>query len=67
VGYWLVPGNVNVETIGWVIRQPLASLDQVVCIATGTFAMQTTWSNDANGCRMTHPIVTTFTFPGAGH
>jgi len=27
-----------------------------VSFATGTFAMQSTWSNDVGGCLMTHPI-----------
>src|SRR4029079_7529089 len=29
-----------------------------VAMATGTFAMQSTWSNDTNRCDLTHPIVT---------
>jgi hypothetical protein len=28
-----------------------------VMLLTGTFAMQPTWSNDAHGCKLSHPIV----------
>ncbi|MDQ1688226.1 MAG: hypothetical protein QOK42_1201 [Frankiaceae bacterium] len=46
---------------------------QNVAFANGSFAMQSTWSNDANGCQISHPIVTngtgantvTVTNPGA--
>ena len=36
---------------------------QNVAFANGSFAMQATWSNDANGCQISHPIVTNGT-PG---
>jgi hypothetical protein len=30
---------------------------QNVAFATGSFAMQGTWSNDSNNCRISHPRV----------
>jgi serine protease len=64
-GGWIdQSGEENADKCAWIASGPGASAN--VTFATGTFAMQTTWSNDANGCRMTHSIVSTLTFPGTG-
>jgi hypothetical protein len=36
-----------------------------VTFATGSFAMQATWSNDSSGCAISHPIVTGVTGGGS--
>ena len=45
----------NGDKCAWVSTGPGASAN--VTFSTGTFAMQTTWSNDISGCQMTHAIV----------
>ena len=65
-GGWIdKSGEENADKCAYITKGPGAMAN--VTFATGSFAMQTTWSNDANGCRMTHPIITTFAFPGAAH
>jgi hypothetical protein len=62
-GGWIdKSGEENADKCAYLTTGPGAMAN--LTFATGSFAMQSTWSNDANGCRMTHAIVTTFTFPG---
>jgi serine protease len=57
-GGWTNPsGEENGDLCAWSLGPgaPAANLT----LTTGTFAMQSTWANDANGsCDFTHPIVT---------
>ncbi len=48
-------GAENADKCAWVSTGAGASAN--VAFSTGTFAMQTTWSNDVHGCQMTHAIV----------
>ena len=49
-------GQENGDECAWISSGQGASAD--VATATGTFAMQSTWSNDTNRCDISHPIVT---------
>ena len=48
-------GAENGDKCAWVSSGAGASAN--VAFSTGTFAMQTTWSNDVTGCQMSHAIV----------
>ncbi|MFG2041671.1 putative Ig domain-containing protein [Dactylosporangium sp. NPDC048998] len=48
-------GYENADKCAWVSSGAGASAN--VTFSTGTFAMQTTWSNEVSGCQMTHAIV----------
>ncbi len=52
-------GNENADKCAWIASGQGASQD--ITLATGTFAVQTTWANDFNGgtggCEVSHPIV----------
>jgi serine protease len=48
-------GAENGDKCAWVSSGAGASAN--VAFSTGTFAMQTTWSNDVSGCQMSHAIV----------
>jgi hypothetical protein len=48
-------GAENGDKCAWVSSGVGASAN--VAFSTGTFAMQTTWSNDVTGCQMSHAIV----------
>ncbi|WP_063770915.1 Ig domain-containing protein [Streptacidiphilus neutrinimicus] len=52
-------GGENGDKCAWVRTGPGAGFD--LSLATGSFAVQTTWSNDANhgagGCQASHPVV----------
>ena len=54
-GGWLAPDSENADKCAWI--GPMAN----VVFATGSFAMQSTWSNDANGgtggCLISHPVI----------
>ncbi len=58
-GWTDTSGEENADKCAWVSTGPGASAN--FPFSTGSFAMQTTWSNDVNsgtgGCQMTHPIV----------
>jgi len=55
-GGWVdATGEENADKCAWITTGAGASAN--VMFATGSFAMQTTWSNDANGCRMSHAVV----------
>jgi serine protease len=54
-GWTDTTGYENADKCAWVSTGPGASAN--FAFSTGTFAMQTTWSNDVNGCQMTHAIV----------
>jgi serine protease len=49
-------GQENADECAWISSGQGASAN--VVMAAGTFAMQSTWSNDTNRCDITHPIVT---------
>jgi len=53
------PGNENGDKCAWITAGQGAS--QNITLSTGTFAVQSTWSNDHNGgsggCEASHPIV----------
>jgi serine protease len=60
VGGWIdASGEENADKCAWVSFGDGAARN--LTLTTGTFAVQTTWSNDANagagGCQFTHPIV----------
>jgi hypothetical protein len=60
-GGWLdTGGNENGDKCAWISSGQGAS--QNLVLATGTFAVQSTWANDFNagtgGCEVSHPIVT---------
>jgi serine protease len=48
-------GFENADKCAWVSSGAGASAN--FAFSTGSFAMQTTWSNDVNGCQMTHAVV----------
>jgi Putative Ig domain len=48
-------GFENADKCAWVSSGSGASAN--FGFTTGTFAMQTTWSNDVHGCQMTHSVV----------
>ncbi|MGI5240723.1 putative Ig domain-containing protein [Dactylosporangium sp. CA-139066] len=54
-GWTDTTGYENADKCAWVSTGTGASAN--FTFSTGTFAMQTTWSNDINGCQMTHAIV----------
>ncbi len=49
-------GEENADECSWISSGQGASA--LVAFATGTFAMQSTWSNDTNRCDIAHAIVT---------
>jgi serine protease len=49
-------GEENADECAWISSGQGASAN--VSMATGTFAMQSTWSNDTNRCDLSHPIIT---------
>ena len=49
-------GMENGDECAWIATGQGASA--LVAMSTGSFAMQSTWSNDTNRCDLTHPIVT---------
>jgi hypothetical protein len=49
-------GQENADECSWINSGQGASAN--VTLSTGTFAMQSTWSNDTNRCDLSHPIVT---------
>ncbi len=65
-------GNENADKCSWVGVGGSGGA-QNLAFSTGTFAMQATWSNQANSCEISHPVVTnaslvhtvTVTGPGA--
>ena len=65
-------GQENADECAWISSGQGASA--LVAMSTGSFAMQSTWSNDTNRCDLTHPIVTgsggtptaNFTFAATG-
>jgi serine protease len=73
---WLsnAPGNVGSEVgdeCAWIAPGNSGGAANVA-LSTGSFAMQSTWSNDTNTCAISHPVVTgssantvTVTNPGA--
>jgi hypothetical protein len=63
-GGWIdSSGEENADKCAWLSSGTGAS--QNLALATGTFAVQTTWANDLNsgagGCEVSHPIVTSST------
>jgi len=48
-------GEENADKCAWLNSGPGAIV--AVPFTTGSFAMQSTWSNDGSGCQMSHPIV----------
>jgi serine protease len=48
-------GQENADECAWISSGQGASAN--VVMGTGTFAMQSTWSNDTNRCDISHPIV----------
>lgn len=48
-------GQENADECAWISTGQGASAN--VTLSTGTFAMQSSWSNDTNRCDLTHPIV----------
>jgi len=55
-GWTASSGQENADECAWISSGQGASAN--VAMATGTFAMQSTWSNDTNRCDLTHPVVT---------
>lgn len=53
-GWFDADGEENADKCAWIGSGPGAS--QNVTFATGTFAMQSTWSNDGTGCAISHRI-----------
>ena len=49
-------GQENGDECAWISTGQGASA--LVAVSTGSFAMQSTWSNDTNRCDISHPIVT---------
>ena len=49
-------GMENADECSWISSGQGASA--LITFATGSFAMQSSWSNDTNRCDLTHPIVT---------
>ena len=58
LGGWsnLVTGNEDADECAWITPGLQGGLADVT-FATGSFAMQSTWSNDTGRCDMSHPIV----------
>ncbi|RUL73643.1 hypothetical protein [Dyella choica] len=56
-GGWTNPGNgqENGDECAWISSGQGASAN--VSTGTGSFAMQSTWSNDTNQCEIAHPVV----------
>ncbi|MCW2639641.1 MAG: hypothetical protein JWP76_1947 [Dactylosporangium sp.] len=54
-GWTDTTGYENADKCSWINTGAGASAN--VSLSTGTFAMQTTWSNDVSGCQMYHSIV----------
>ncbi len=50
-------GQENADECAWVTTGTQAAT-QNVSLTTGTFAMQSSWSNDTNACNISHVIVT---------
>lgn len=57
-------GQENGDECAWIRSGTGASAN--VNLATGPFAMQSTWSNDTNACAISHPTVTGSTSGGGG-
>lgn len=55
-GGWLNPstGDENADICAWISAGQGATA--LVAMSTGSFAMQSTWSNDTNRCDISHPI-----------
>jgi serine protease len=51
-----VSGQENADECAWISSGQGASAN--VVMGNGTYAMQSTWSNDTNRCDISHPIVT---------
>jgi PKD domain len=51
-----ISGQENADECAWISSGQGASAN--VTMSNGTYAMQSTWSNDTNRCDITHPIVT---------
>jgi len=51
-----VSGQENADECAWISSGQGASAN--VAMGNGSYAMQSTWSNDTNRCDITHPIVT---------
>jgi serine protease len=49
-------GQENGDECAWISSGQGATA--LVAMSTGSFAMQSTWSNDTNRCDLTHPVVT---------
>ncbi len=49
-------GYENADKCAWVGTGGTGGA-QNVTFATGSFAMQATWSNDASGCQISHPVI----------
>jgi serine protease len=50
-------GQENGDECAWITTGTQAATQNVV-MGNGTYAMQSTWSNDTNACNISHPIVT---------
>jgi PKD repeat protein len=65
-------GQENADECSWITTGQGAGA--LITFSTGSFAMQSSWSNDTNRCDLTHPIVTgsggtptaNFTFASSG-
>jgi serine protease len=53
-GWWDAYGQENADKCAWISDGPGRS--QNVAFATGSFAMQSTWSNDGAACLIAHPV-----------
>ena len=53
-GWWDAGGQENADKCAWISEGPGRS--QNVPFATGTFAMQSTWSNDGAACLIAHAV-----------
>jgi serine protease len=51
-----ISGQENADECAWISSGQGASAN--VTMGNGTYAMQSTWSNDTNRCDISHPIVT---------
>jgi hypothetical protein len=49
-------GQENGDECAWISSGAQAAT-QNVTMGNGTYAMQSTWSNDTNGCNISHPVV----------
>jgi serine protease len=61
-GNWVSHPAENADECGW-IKSGQGAIAKLT-LATGSFAMQSSWSNDTNRCDLTHPIVTATTGGG---